>query len=314
MKCLNPVKYCRLNDGSVTHNFNVSNIRSFGFHPCGGCINCRLRKAQSWAIRMTHESKMHSSNSFLTLTYSDDKLPPNHSLEYSHVTNFIKRLRSALNDTPIKYYRVGEYGDQGGRPHYHLALFGYDFSESIVYKGKSNRLEKVFQKDDRTYYQSSFLTDCWSHGFAQTGHLDFNSAQYVAKYVTKKLSTQEYGVLQMPERSSSSKKFPLGLSWLARYYNDVYPHDYVVLNDKKYVPPRAYDDWMKIHKPDIWEQVKLAREENSSESKDFLTCEDEYDLYAKHVIQIQKAKTSLRDGSIPNLKIDDEIIRRKRIV
>ena len=36
---------------------------------CGKCSGCRLEHSRQWAVRIMHESKMHDTNCFLTLTY-----------------------------------------------------------------------------------------------------------------------------------------------------------------------------------------------------------------------------------------------------
>ena len=66
---------------------------------------------------------MHPHNAYITLTYNDDHLPANGSLQPRDLQLFWKRLRKAR--TPgIRYYACGEYGDQTARPHYHAIIFG----------------------------------------------------------------------------------------------------------------------------------------------------------------------------------------------
>nr|QJB19689.1 MAG: replication initiator protein [Microvirus sp.] len=253
---------------------------------------------------MTHESKFHLQSSFITLTYSD-KLLTSNSLQYPHVTNFIKRLRSKI-DQPIKYYQVGEYGDQNLRPHFHIAMFGYDFTDDITYKGISNTRELSYSKDSHNYYSSTFLTELWGKGFAQVTELNFETAQYVAKYVTKKLNKKQYASLNLePEKSSSSNKEPIGKRWIEKNYKDVYPNDYVVYKEKKYIPPRYYDEWLQKNVPELWKETKEKRENSIDDS-----FSDYYDSYAKHKIKIQKQKLFLRDGCAPNLINDEEMVNR----
>jgi len=54
------------------------------------------------------------------------------SLIKRDVQLFVKRLRKdqdARGLAKIRYYLVGEYGDQTKRPHYHAAIFGEDFTD-----------------------------------------------------------------------------------------------------------------------------------------------------------------------------------------
>ena len=79
---------------------------------------------------MLLEAECHKENSFVTLTYApenEDKLEFHEgfpSLDPSHATKFIKKIRKKLEPHKLRYYLVGEYGSQTQRPHYHLVLFG----------------------------------------------------------------------------------------------------------------------------------------------------------------------------------------------
>lgn len=61
--------------------------------PCGQCIGCRLEHSRQWAMRMMHEASLHEENCFLTLTYDEENIPPDHSLKVEHFQKFMKRLR-----------------------------------------------------------------------------------------------------------------------------------------------------------------------------------------------------------------------------
>lgn len=132
---------------------------SFG---CGQCLPCRLNKRRLWTHRIMLESLVHKEASFLTLTYA--QVPPGGTLEPRDLTLFLKKLRKTLG--PFRYFAVGEYGDQSWRPHYHLALFGHGTQHS-------NTILKT-----------------WGKGHTYTGTLTLQSAQYVAGYVTKKMTSK----------------------------------------------------------------------------------------------------------------------------
>lgn len=117
-----------------------------------------------WTHRIILESLKHETSSFLTLTYSDDHLPLDGSLVPKDLQLFIKRLRTSIAPAKIRFYAVGEYGDQSFRPHYHLALFGLGPSHADL------------------------VQSCWPYGFTYTGSLTLESAQYVAGYVVKKMT------------------------------------------------------------------------------------------------------------------------------
>lgn len=278
-KCRNPIEMFRDSHGNI-HTYNRQGVAHTHFQvPCGQCIFCRLNHAESWAVRMMHHTRQYSENSFLTLTYSDDKLPENNSLAYDDVTQFIKRLRKVLSKTPYKnniaYYRAGEYGSITKRPHYHLILFGFDFSYKLRYKGIQNEKTLSSSKDDRKYYKSNFLESCWSHGFADIGDVDYATCMYVAKYTLKKSTgaakksaytrLNEFGeyVEIAPEKSAMSKG--IGKKFLEQYYSDIYPHDSVNHNGKKLRVPRYYDNWLEKNHPLLLEQVKIQRESSMME-------------------------------------------------
>lgn len=333
MKCLFPVRMYRSVSGTITHSPNGVHVLNDFFRPCKSCINCKLSDSQSLAIRMMHESKFHTQNSFLTLTYNSENLPQNNSLLYADVTKFIKKIRKSLQKTKyadwyyasyttlkrrklsrklyskskLKFFLVGEYGSDLSRPHYHIILFGFDFSDPHPYKGVVNTRTLSSKTDERVYYKSSFANLLWDKGFIDIGNVDTATCLYAAKYITKKLKTHEYSSLQLPEKSSMSKKIPLGIPWLEKYYSDVYPHSFVVFDGKKFPPPRSYDDWIKKHKPDLWLKTIESRESSQKDSYP-----DYYDLYSAHQIRLQQQAKFTRDGCAPNLTTDKYQLERQR--
>lgn len=189
--------------GQITFN------RSAGFSdlpltlPCGQCVGCRLERSRQWAIRCTHEASLHADNCFITLTYNDDHLPEDKSLNVEHFQRFMKRLRSydvrtrkkqakeqGIPYVPrrIKFYHCGEYGDNFGRPHFHACLFNFDFPD--------RRIWRTTGKDNETIlYRSETLERLWSDpetgesfGYSSIGEVTFESAAYVARYVLKKVT------------------------------------------------------------------------------------------------------------------------------
>ena len=96
--------------------------------PCGKCVGCVLDRSRDWALRCVHEASLHERNCLVTLTYDSEFLPPFGSLVPSDLQKFLKRLRKSLG-ADIKFFACGEYGETGGRPHYHLCLFNCDFDD-----------------------------------------------------------------------------------------------------------------------------------------------------------------------------------------
>lgn len=127
------------------------------------------------------ESKLHDDNAFVTLTYADDAQT---TLEPKHLQDWLKRFRKTIEPQKIRYYAVGEYGDNSQRPHYHLALFGF---RSCFYGWTRPRTHLL----NRSCCPScDLIRDTWGHGAIFLGTLEDHSANYIAGYVTKKLTSK----------------------------------------------------------------------------------------------------------------------------
>jgi len=94
--------------------------------PCGKCPACMRRRVSGWAFRLQKHSEQSNSAHFVTLTYNDENIKKTkngfETLVKKDLQDFFKRLRK-LTKQKISYYAVGEYGDTGERPHYHIILF-----------------------------------------------------------------------------------------------------------------------------------------------------------------------------------------------
>lgn len=252
----------------VTFDSKNPDIHSETQLPCGKCVGCRLERSRQWAVRCMHEAKMHEQNSFITLTYSDQNLPENNSLNHRDVQLFLKRLRFTLGKK-VRYYMCGEYGENFGRPHYHIVLFGHDF-EDKKYFFKSPSGSRV--------YRSETLEKLWPLGHSSLGDVNFESAAYVARYVMKKITgeqakthygettSQETGEIKLkktPEYNKMSLKPGIGQSWLDKYHQDVYPSDQVIIRNKPTKPPRFYDKKYSLFKPIEFEAIQHNREKEA---------------------------------------------------
>lgn len=222
-----------------------------------------MNRAENWAARMMHEASLHEHNSFITLTYSDDNLPLNGSLAPDHVTKFLKRLRKALGGKKILYYYCGEYGENFARPHYHLALFGYDFSTDRI----PHR-----QTQSGTVYRSPLLEKVWTYGYSEIGNLEYHSARYIAGYIQKKVNgknasthyqiTDPQGEIHSihPEFARMSRRPAIGLNWIQQYADDIYNYDKCQVGNKVLRPPAYYDKWLKKTDEQRFTEIKLSRE------------------------------------------------------
>lgn len=145
---------------------------------CGQCTPCRVNKKRLWIHRLVLENWMHSDASFITLTYSDEKLPVNGTLVPEHVTKFLKlvRRRSGLK---LRYFLVGEYGELSERPHYHLLLFGFP---TCAYGRTQHGVRRS------CCAACDLVSHAWGKGFVDLGTVTKDSIDYCSGYVTKKMT------------------------------------------------------------------------------------------------------------------------------
>lgn len=264
--------------------------------PCGQCIGCRLNRAEGWASRMMHEAQLHEHNSFITLTYDNNNIPPNGSLAPNDVTLFLKRLRKSLGRKKILYYYCGEYGENFSRPHYHIALFNHDFHTDRLPHRKTQSGE---------VYRSPTLERLWPHGFSEIGNLEYDSARYVAGYIQKKVNgkkahehytklDQSSGELTLlaPEFARMSRRPAIGLNWIQQYHSDIYNYDLCQVGTKQLRPPPYYDKWLKKTDEQKFTEIKLSREASMLDAG----TTQQHDLtytYAAKVIEAKKLHRSL---------------------
>lgn len=266
MACFNPVPAFRTDAGDVVM-VERGSIRSTMSLACGRCIGCRIERARQWSIRVMHEASLYGDrNCFLTLTYSDESLPSDGSLQYRRdFQPFMRRLRKAFTDRKVRFFMCGEYGEDKARPHYHVALFNCDFSEDrYVFKDFGS---------GHIVFRSPTLERLWHFGTSCIGTLTVESADYVARYTLKKvygdLADEHYKTVDVntgevtwrsEEFCHMSLKPGIGHGWFAKFNREVYPHDRVVYKGVASKPPRYYDKLFKKLDLDSLQLMKESRE------------------------------------------------------
>lgn len=191
-----------------------------------------------------HEASLYERNCVVTLTYDNRHLPVDGSLVRDEFPRFVRRLRK--RGAKVRYFHCGEYGDDLLRPHYHGCLFGHDFSDKL-------RCEP--SRSGAPQFVSAQLDRVWGQGIAKIGELNFESAAYIARYVTKKVlgraaeghySRVDYTtgeVVQVePEFATMSRRPGIGAGWFEQFKNEVYPSDEVIVRARPCRPPRYYDE------------------------------------------------------------------------
>ena len=241
--------------------------------PCGQCIRCKLDRAAAWSVRCVHESKLYDSNCFVTLTYDDDNMPEDWSLRHEDFREFMRTLRSYYDRSQfdigrdhrrkVKFFMCGEYGDRFGWPHYHSLLFNYDFKDKKYFR-TTDTGHKVFTSD--------ILSEFWGKGICEIGNVSYDSAGYIARYCTKKvtgdMAYEHYRFVdplgnvwnRLPEYGSNSNG--IGLEFLRKFKGDVYPRDFVLKGQAKLRVPRYYDKQFEVLYPDEFKEIKKKRLSN----------------------------------------------------
>jgi len=236
--------------------------------PCGKCIGCKTAKAEEWAARCYHESKMHENSYFVTLTYNPENVPEGGTLVKMHLQQFIRNLRDQNPQEKIRYYACGEYGSQGHRPHYHILLFGHRFSRGHNHGVPDDLvLHSRNKQPGQQLYTSKSLEKLWPYGFSTVAEFTQATALYVAKYSLKKITgdlAEKHYQGRIPEFALMSLKPGIGAGWFDKYTNDVYMKDFFTINGRKFKPPRYYDKLLEKKRPKCLEYIKNKRREFAS--------------------------------------------------
>ena len=204
MPCLEPIT---LKDRhpyeEIYHRYRDYSQRSIHV-PCGRCIMCKNREQMEWSFRLQQEDKVSQNNRFITLTYDNLFLPLNDDGDYPDLSKrdvqlYLKRLRKLntkmmleyyptekvarahLKTRPLRYFLVGEYGTEYGRPHYHALIF--------------NTAPNLFDDPVAT----------WQLGDVDVGTVQPESIAYTTKYMVKPLDQLKTQVKRMKEFRLTSK-------------------------------------------------------------------------------------------------------------
>lgn len=263
MPCYRPVTVFKPDDGGSISFREIKNSREIRI-PCGKCIGCRIEITDAWAFRCMAEASLHKNNHFVTLTYDDDSLPADESLNHKDWQLFAHRVRKKLG--PFRFFMCGEYGDNTQRPHYHALLFGLDIPDRV-------KCNSVYSSHD--LYQSDTLCQLWGKGFITLGEVSHESAKYCATYALKRVSKEleaeryswvtRYGELVVRKQpyGKMSLKPGIGAGWLEKYKTDVVNHGAVYQNQYAKKVPRYFCDLMEKIDPVGFESLQYTREEKA---------------------------------------------------
>lgn len=181
----------------------------------------------------------------------------------------MKRVRKRFPQK-IRYYACGEYGEKFYRPHFHGLLFNLDFSDKVFWKTVNG--ERL--------YVSETLSELWPFGQASLGDLTYASAGYCTRYVMKKMTgdkadehywrinplTQQL-VRQAPEFQRCSRRPGIGAGWFAKYKNDCFPSDFVIVDGMKKPVPQYYINKLTEEEHQQYKRRNPQLRENIDEAK-----------------------------------------------
>lgn len=266
--------------------------------PCGKCIGCLQRRRNDWSTRLEYELEIASSAWFVTLTYNDKEVPVGEgclTLCKRDVQLFMKRLRKTTKNM-IRYYMVGEYGENTQRPHYHAIIFN-------VTDDKEEMYDKV--------------VSAWRNARkCEIGHIDIGnvtpaSIAYVTKYMIQ-LAGTNYDGREKPF-SLMSRRPGIGHDYLRRYekfHKKDSERNYVSCpGGSKRALPRYYKE--KIYSK-FTRQVQGAKAQKSNEEKyeerkrnyeklmKKRNCKKDFDLY--EIEQIEYYENNIKK-SLKNRKL-----------
>lgn len=260
--------------------------------PCGKCIGCLLDRANDWATRCWCEAQNWKNNCFITLTYNNENLPENGQLLKEDLQKFWKRLRyyekgyeywdnprTEKHENPIRYYSCGEYGGEKGRPHFHACVFNWKPKDLKFYK---------YNHQGDPLYTSKKLNKIWGKGYVIVGNLNYQSACYVARYVTKKMFGQIAKIYykdKNPEFTESSRNGGIGImKWINEKLEIIKNKGlYIKIKDKvklKAIPKFFMKKWKDENDTNydwfVFEKTNIAKKNKEEVLKKTTLSESEY--------------------------------------
>lgn len=189
--CYSPILVKKIGDTLKDGRYVHENI----WAGCGKCAPCKLKRVNDWIFRLMIEDKNNLGNYFITLTYDTKHVNiTKHGFMTLHKPDlqaYIARLKK-LNEYPIKYYAVGEYGEKKSRPHYHLIVFGILEEKSIW---------EAWMDEENTPI-----------GDVQIGAVQTESVAYTCKYIDKEAK------IPVHARDDRQKEFSLMSKGIGKDY------------------------------------------------------------------------------------------------
>lgn len=217
--------------------------------PCRKCVECKLQTSKEWGMRAFAEYQTTPKALFLTITY--ENAPK--SLILKDLQTFIKALRNKYG-TGLKYIACGEYGSikNSMRSHYHGIFF--NLAPKDLKESKYN-----IEKGDHAILESKEITKLWGKGIIFIEKVTFDSCKYVAGYVEKKLTNEEYKLFKIKKPFHIYSK-GIGQKYFLEHYKEIYKSDEFILPGMKPTkPPRYYDKLLFKTDIKLYKKIKEKR-------------------------------------------------------
>lgn len=187
----------------------------------------------------------------------------------------------------IKVLHCGEYGELGERPHHHAIIFGFSFDDVV-----NTRYYRQGKLEDRNV--SNTLNYLWSLGDCTCDKCTYQSINYVARYVTKKITgakSDEYYQGRQPEYCTQSNRRGLGYLYFLNNYKQL-------INTQRVSIPSKKGKILNIPLPryfrNLWREI---------DPKSFHKCVDDNIIKSQQIFENIK-----KNGLISNLEAKSSII------
>lgn len=171
---------------------------------CGQCMSCRVARKRAVVLRAMLERLQHKEACCGTLTYSDEFVG-DYQVRPSDWWHARDRLRDHVSrdlGVKLRFFGIGEYGTDKGRPHWYVVAFGLPWSAGQEY------FERAWT-DPRAGVPI---------GNVQVGEAGLAAMEYAAGYCLKKLTVPGDRLLggRSPEFVIRPNNPGLGLGYVAQ--------------------------------------------------------------------------------------------------
>lgn len=170
---------------------------------CGQCMACRIARKRAVVARAMLERLQHRDACCGTLTYSDEFVGDYQvrSADWVHARDRLRYQVETDLGVKLRFFGIGEYGSDKGRPHWHVVAFGLPWSAGQEY----------FERAWRDPRSGDLM------GRVGVGDADLAAMEYVAGYALKKLTVPGDRLLgdRAPEFVIRPTRPGLGLGYVA---------------------------------------------------------------------------------------------------